>query len=248
MAHRSIASWKLPIQSFLCALSSGILLSSCSMMSSDFDSKATLVVQVRDIETNLEIDGIQVDLLVDGATYSRNDERYSLYADRQGRIQFSGLPKQTFTIEVPETDARARYDTTFYEGSWVASGFNELVINLERKKTIFVGTVLDDEDNRPIEGAQLALSPGDYFAQTNSQGQFQLKASKINKMLKYTVTISKLPGYYSTSIDIPDPKLNSKNDLRSIMLRRTPSWVPPVVNEGEINIEKKRGPGRTRIG
>jgi len=224
-----------------------ILLNSC-FIDNTFDKKATLVVQVRDAETTLEIDGIQVDMLVGGETYKRDKEIYSLYTDRQGRIQFDGLPKVAFKIEIPETETRTRFDTTYYAGSYIENDFNELVISLERKKTVFVGTVLDDDDNRPIEGAQLALSPGDYFAQTDERGRFQLKAGKINKMLKYTVTISKLPGYYSNSVDISEPKLNAENDLRSIMLRRTPAWEAPVVNEFEINIERKRGPGRTRIG
>ena len=220
----------------------------CPLINSDFDSKATLVIQIRDADTNLEIDGIQVDLLVDGHSFERDGEIYSFYTDRSGRVQFKGLPKKKFTIEVPETATRARFDTTYYEGTYIANRFNELVINLERKKTIFVGTILDDEDNRPIEGAQVELLPGNYFSQTDSRGRFQLKATKINKSFQYTLTIMKSPGYYSNSIDIPDPKLNSENDLRSIMLRRTPGWEPPVVNEGEVNIEKKRGPKRVKIG
>ncbi len=224
-----------------------LLINACPGGSPDFDSKATLVVQVRDAETNLEIDGVQVDLLVDGQSFQRDDESYSFYTDRSGRVQFKGLPKGMFTIEVPETGTRAKFDTTYVPGAYAANSFNELVINLERKKTVFTGTILDDEDNRPIEGAQLELVPGNYFAQTDSRGRFRLKAAKINKSFVYTLTISK-PQYYSNSIDIPEPKLNQDNDLRSIMLRRTPGWEPEIINDGEVNIETKRGPKRIKIG
>ncbi len=224
------------------------LLTSCFGPSGTVDKKATLVVQVRDADTNLEIDGIQVDLLVDGQSFQRDDETYSFATDQSGRVQFKGLPKNGFTIEVPETETRTKFDTTYYEGSFTASSFNELVISLERKKTTFVGTVLDDEDNRPIEGAQLELVPGNYFAETDDRGRFVLKAAKINKSFQYTLTITKMPGYYSNSKDIPEPKLNSENNLRSIMLRRTEQWEPEIINEGEINIETKRGPRRVKIG
>jgi hypothetical protein len=225
-----------------------ILLTACPFSPSVVDKKASLGIQVRDADTNLEIDGIQVDLLVEGQAFQRDDEIYSFATDQSGRVQFDGLPKKGFTIEVPETETRMKFDTTYYEGSFTAKDFNELVITLERKKTTFVGTVLDDEDNRPIEGAQLELVPGNYFAQSDERGRFELKATKINKNFQYTLTISKIPGYYSNSIDIPEPKLNNENNLRSIMLRRTPGWEPEIINEGEINIEKKRGPRRIKIG
>jgi len=236
------------IRLLICSTLPLILLTACPFSPSIVDKKASLGIQVRDADTNLEIDGIQVDLLVEGQAFQRDDETYSFATDRSGRVQFEGLPKKGFTIEVPETEIRMRFDTTYYEGAFTASSFNELVISLERKKTTFVGTVLDDEDNRPIEGAQLALVPGNYFAQSDDRGRFVLKATKINKNFQYSLTITKMPGYYSNSIDIPEPKLNNENNLRSIMLRRTEQWEPEIINEGEINIETKRGPRRIKIG
>ncbi len=212
------------------------------------DEKAYLVVQVRDAETNAEVENIRIDLLVDGMQFVYSGNGYSEYTDIAGQAQFLALPKSNFVIEIPETDARERFDTTFVSTKLNRVGHNELIILLEKKKTVFTGIVLDDEDNMPIKDSSVEITPGNYFAKTNEMGQFTLKVAKMNTKFQYAINVTKLPAYYANSVDIGSFEVNNINDLKTIHLRRTPVWEPPPVEQSEIKIDKKRSHRKTRIG
>jgi hypothetical protein len=196
---------------------------------------AYLIVQLRDQDTNQEIGNTKIVLLVDNKYFVYDGNNYEAHTDIQGQAQFKMLPKLDFTIEVPETDSRNKYSETIYASTLNLDGHNEMVILLSKKKTVFSGKVLDEEDNKKIPNARIQLTEN-YSTNSDASGQFNLEVPVINKDLTYTLNVSKLPKYYTTARDIATFKINQNNDLGTIFLYRTPQWVPEVtIEEGALN-------------
>jgi len=186
-----------------------------------------LIVQLRDQDTNQEIENTKVVLLVANKPFNYDDNKYEVHTDIQGQAQFKMLPKVDFTIEVPETDSRIYFAETVLATGLNPDGRNQIVILLSKKKTIFSGKVLDEQDNSKIAKARIQLTEN-YSTTSDVNGQFRLEVPVINKDLSYTLNVSKLPKYYTTPRDIPSFNINKVNDLGTIFLYRTPQWTPKV--------------------
>ena len=221
---------------------------SCSLINSNFDSKANLVIQVIDPDTKLELEDIEVNLLVEGKVLNKEKKDFRFLTDAAGRIQFQGLPKGAFRIEVPESDNYVSYDSTFMPGAFVRNSSNTLSIILEKKRAVFIGIVMDAESDQAIAKARVEFTETVFHTVTDSKGKFELEVPNFKKGIQYQIGVSKEPEYYPRSIDIVNLHVNSVNDMHSITMRRTPEWVPPNFRDSTTYIDTTWIPGGTRVG
>ncbi|MBT7616723.1 MAG: hypothetical protein HN590_05500 [Calditrichaeota bacterium] len=197
-----------------CAIVEGIL-NPCGT-----DKNASLIIKVRDSETNMDIDNANVELLIDGSVFVCGEKEYIGWAVN-GNFLFTGLPKEGFTISIAETENREEYLKVFSDGEFLAGEQNELLIRLERKKTLFKGRVFDAKDRKQLDGISVELNPGNYFTQTNSSGTYILEAPEIDLDYAYTLKFSDPKGnYFSDELSIPKPKKNTINPQETMPLKQ----------------------------
>jgi hypothetical protein len=212
----------------------GLSLIACSGSNKNFEPNATLGIQIVDNESKQALEHIQVNLLVGGDILNRKNETYSVPTDIAGRVQFQGLPKSAFSINIQESDKYWGYDTSFTPGAFQVNEVNSLEIFMEEKKTIFAGWVIDVNDNTPIDSAIIEITETSFSTLTDSRGKFTLTAPRIDQKFHHKIKVSKSPGYHSDSKDIVGLKVNEINNMRSISLKRTKEWKAP-------NFEGKQG-------
>jgi len=215
-------------------------MASCAFQDKDFDPKATLIIQVMDDESKQTLEYVNVNLRVGGDILTRKNEIYSVPTDVAGRVQFQGLPKSAFSIEVLESDRFKGYDTTFASGSSQVNNINNLGIYLKQKKTVFIGIIMDADDNQPLDRVQVKLSESEISTYTDSRGKFRLQISHLNQKIIHKIHVSKSSVYSSRSIDVENLKINEINDMKSITLKMTSEKGPGIVNGGKKHVPVKR--------
>jgi len=214
---------------------------SCSLINSDFDSKANLVIQVIDPDTKLELEDIEVNLLVEGKVLNKEKKDFRFLADAAGRVQFQGLPKGAFSIEVPESDNYVSYDSTFMPGAFVRNSTNTLSIILEKKRTVFIGIVMDAESNQRLDSVKVELTETEFSTLTDSIGKFEITVSSWDTRIQHKLNLSK-PSYYDKPKDLNNIMLSSINDMGTITMMRTKEKEISPVNTGKIHVDGELPP------
>lgn len=234
-------------QALLFIMAMSIVFDSCSLIISNFDPRATLVIQVIDQDTKLELENIEVNLFVEGKVLNRENEDFCILTDAAGRVQFQGLPKGAFSIEVPETDNFIAYDTTFMPRAYVRNSINTLSISLGKKKTVFIGVVMDAQSDHKINEARVELTETSFITHTDSSGKFELEVPHFRRGIQHQLKFSK-QSYRDHFEDVKELNKNSIHDMKSIMITGVNENEISLVNTGKIHVPPKLPPEPPTLG